>query len=150
MYWRLTLALCIAVLLAGTHWKAYKTGERQIEVKYQLAAAKAQEEARKHEQELVTAKQKAEEQYVQEKRKSAAAAAAARTELDRLRNALAERGAAGADSPACTGAYGSPRLEQELLGQCASALTSMAAEADRLEAIIIGLQGYVKGVCLSR
>jgi hypothetical protein len=136
--------------MLGTHWKAYKVGERGVESKYQAAALKAEERARQLEQELIASKQKAEERYVQQKRKADAAAAGARTELDGLRNALAERGAPGANSTSCPGAYGSDRLEQELFGQCASALTSMAAEADRLEALVVGLQGYVKGVCLTR
>lgn len=147
MYWRTIVAALLAVGLLFTHWEVYLVGRHGVEEKYQAAALKAETEARTRETTLTAAKQKAEEQYVQEKQKHAATAAGARTELGKLRNALASRGAASESPAACTGTDGCPRLERELFGQCASALTSMAAEADRLEGIIVGLQEYVKGVC---
>ena len=52
------------------------------------------------------------------------------------------------DSIAPSGAIGTGGLERELLGQCANALASLAKEADRLESKVVGLQGYVGGVCL--
>lgn len=157
MYWRITAALIVAALLAGTHWKAYVSGKQTVQAEWNLDIQKrteqalaAEQAARNQEQQLVAAKHKAEEAYVNEKRKAARAAAGAESELDRLRDAIAERG----DSPdpgSCTQprADGGARLELELLGQCAGALTQLGQEADRLETIIVGLQGYVKNVCLS-
>lgn len=157
MYWRITAALIVAALLAGTHWKAYVSGKQTVQAEWNLdiqqrteQALAAEQAARNQEQKLVAAKQKAEAAYVNEKRKAARAAAGAQSELDRLRDSLAERG----DSPdpgSCTQPRvdGGARLEQELLGHCAGTLTRLAAEADRLETIIVGLQGYVKDVCLS-
>ena len=150
MYWRLTAALVAIVLLVGTHWKAYKVGGRVVEAEYQARTLAAEQKARELEQHLVAQKQKAEEAYVQEKRKAAAAAAGAQSELGRLRNALTSRSQPSADPAAGPGTDDRTGLEQELLGQCASALVSMAAEADRLETVIVGLQGYVKNVCLAR
>lgn len=150
MYWRITLAVIVAVFFAGTHWKAYKVGEKAVEAKYQARALEAERQAREREQALMVEKQKAEERYVEQKRKAESAAAGARTELGRLRSALADRGEVTSNPAAGPRVDGRAGLEQELLGQCAAALVSMAAEADRLEAWIIGLQGYVKNVCLPR
>ena len=109
----------------------------------------AEQAAREREQVLSQARQKAEEAYVQEKRKAIAAAARARTQLDGLRDelyALPGPAAAGENSaPTCRVDAGA--LERELLGQCAATLVSVAAEADRMAAQVLGLQGYVRGVC---
>jgi hypothetical protein len=137
---RLTLAMAVALALAATHWKAYVAGQNDVRVKYQAAALEA-------EQELVAAKQKAEAAYVQEKRKAAIASAGARDALDGLRDAIAERDAAQA-AATCTRVDAGAGLERELLGQCAQALVGVAAQADGLEALVVGLQGYVKNVCL--
>lgn len=109
---------------------------------------RASEEARAREATLNAARQKAEEFYVAEKRKAAAAARGARTELDGLRDELYALGttAAGPGSATtCRVDAGTP--ERELLGQCAAALVGVAAEADRMAAQVIGLQGYVREVC---
>ena len=150
MPWKLTLAIVVAVALAGTHWKAYVEGKHVVQAEWNKERLVAEKAAREKEQALVAGKQKAEEAYVQEKRKAARAAADARTELDRLRSALSAGGEpaqAAASGPRINDRAG---LESELLGQCAAALVSMAAEADRLEAWIVGLQGYVKNVCSPR
>lgn len=150
MYWKLTLAIVVAVALAGTHWKAYVEGKHTVQAEWNKQKLDAEIAARAKEQALVAEKQKAEEAYVQEKRKAARAAADARTELDQLRNALAATGQPGQVTAAGPRINDRAGLESELLGQCASALVSMAAEADRLEAWIVGLQGYVKNVCSVR
>lgn len=158
MYWRVTLALIVAVLLAGTHWKAYVSGKQAVQVAWDrdiaartAAALKAEQEAREKESKLLAARQASEAKYVQEKRKAAAAAAAAGSELDRLRDELAAAppGGKACSDPAAPGrADGRAGLERELLGHCAQALVGLASEADGLEARLVGLQQYVKNVCL--
>lgn len=156
MYWRITAALIVAALLAGTHWKAYVSGKKTVQAEWNLdiqqrteQALAAEQAARNQEHQLVAAKQKAEEAYVNEKRKAARAAAGAQSELDRLRDAINDRGDSSCADPAAKPrANGITRLEQELLGQCAGALTELAAEADRLEAIVVGLQAYIRGTVL--
>ncbi len=143
---RLTLATAVALFLAGTHWKLYVAGQNSVRAQYQAAALKAEQAAREQEQALSKAKQKAEAAYVNEKRKAAAAAASADRALDGLRVALAEREAA-ADPATCTRIDAGVGLERELLGSCAAALVGLAKEADRLEALVVGLQGYVRNVC---
>lgn len=156
MYWRIAAALIVATLLAGTHWKAYVSGKKTVQAEWNLdiqkrteQALEAERAARDQEQQLLAAKQKAEEAYVDQKRKAARAAAGAKSELDRLRDAIASTDVASCPDPAAQPrANGVARLEQELLGHCAGALTELAAEADRLEAIVVGLQAYIRGTVL--
>lgn len=155
--YRYAIVAVLAVVLCATHWKAYVVGKTTVMSQWQqekltLAqeSLKAEQSARQKEQQLIVAKQKAEKQYVDEKRKAAMAAASASAELDRLRDVIANNNRTQGDSAsAVTGTNGGTRLEQELLGHCAATLVSMAAEADRLETVIVGLQSYVKNVCLA-
>lgn len=158
MYWRIAAALIFSVFLAATHWKAYVSGKQVVQAEWNQditnrtqQVLKAEQEARKREQELAAAKQKAEEAYVEQKRKAAVAAAGARNELDGLRGALAARGGDTCPDPSAKpGANAGARLEQELLGHCAAALVELAAEADRLEALVVGLQAYIRGTVLKQ
>ena len=146
---RLTAAAVLALLLAGTHWKAYVAGQQAVRAQYVAAQLQAEKAARLREQQLIEEKQKAEAAYVDQKRKAAVAVSGARTELERLRDALAAS-SASEQTPASPRAADRAGLEQHLLGQCAASLVGMAAEADRLEALVVGLQGYIKNVCLEK
>lgn len=153
---RLWLALALAVALAASHGFAYRAGKASVRADWDrdiaqrtAQALKAEQDARAKESALVAARQKVEVQYAQQKKRDAAAIAGAQSELDGLRNALAARDSqAGPDSTATPGTDGAPRLERQLLGQCATALTQLAETADGLETRIVGLQGYVRDVCL--
>lgn len=152
---RVWIALALAAVLGFTHFSTYRMGKAVVRAEWdkdkaaRVAQAMAAEQAaRAREQQLVAERQKAEEVYVQQKRKAAAAVAGALTELDRLRDELAAPGGRACKDPAApAGAYGGAGLESDLLGHCATALVRMAQEADRLETVVVGLQGYVKNVC---
>lgn len=146
---RLTVTAMLALLLAGTHWKAYVSGQQAVRAQYVAAQLQAEKAARLREQQLIEEKQKAEAAYVDQKRKAAVAVSGARTELERLRDALAAS-SASEQTPASPRAADRAGLEQHLLGQCAASLVGMAAEADRLETLVVGLQGYIKNVCLEK
>lgn len=157
VYWRIVAAALIVVMLAVTHVWAYHEGKASGKTALDKAVAEQtrktlelERQARAKEQQLVVEKQKAEAQYAQAKRQAAVAATTAVSELDRLRHELAASSARGAGQDTATAPRAPSRagLESELLGHCAQALTGMAAEADRLEALVVGLQAYVKGVCL--
>lgn len=164
MYWllnpRVWAALVLAAFLAFTHFTAYRSGRAHVRAAWDKdiavraeASLKAEQEARAKEQALIKSRQQAEVKYAEEKRKAAAAAAGAKSELDRLRDELAQPAPARStpsDPAAAERAAGAARLERELLGACATALTDLASEADRLEARIVGLQAYVKNVCLAK
>jgi len=153
---RLWLAVALAVALAASHGFAYKTGKGVVRADWDrdiaertAAALKAEQDARAKESALVAAKQKVEVQYAAQKKRDAVAIAGAQSELDGLRNALAARDSqAGTNTTPIAGIDGAPRLERQLLGQCATALTQLAETADGLETRIVGLQGYVREVCL--
>lgn len=163
MYWlldpRALIGLVLVVVLSATHFTAYRAGKANVRAAWDkeraeltAKALEAERAARKKERALVAERQKLEERYAEDKRKAADAAAGARTELDRLRDTLAAAPGcpAASDPAAASRAAGAARLESELLGHCAQALTDLAAEADRLETRVIGLQQYVKEVCLKQ
>lgn len=155
VYTHVAAAIVSASLAAWGAWQVqawrYDSQVAAMQKAHAESMQKAEQAARRQEHDLLTARQKAEEQYELEKRKAAGAATRARAELDGLRNELYAIGpsTAGKSAPATGRADGAARIEGELLGQCATALVAVAAEADRLAANVIGLQSYVKGVCLS-
>jgi hypothetical protein len=153
---RLWIALALIVVLGLSHRMAYRAGAGAVQTQWDkdrarhlAQALEAERAARQREQQLVAERKKLEDRYVDEKRKAAAAAAGARTELDRLRDELAAPRRPASEDPA-PAARVDDRAgpERELLGHCATALVGMAQEADRLETVVVGLQQYVKQVCL--
>lgn len=154
VYTHVAAAILSAALASWGTWQLqswrYNATIATLKQGYAQNLQKAEELARKREQSLSVYRQQAEEKYVQEKTRAAAAASRARNELDGLRNELYALGPSSArKGPAATGrADGPARLEGELLGQCATALVGVAAEADRLAASVVGLQAYVKNVCV--
>lgn len=161
MYWllnpRVWVAAVLLVVLGATHFTAYRAGKGAVRAAWEQekAATTAQlleqeRSFRRKEQALVAERKKLEDRYAQEKRKAADAAAGAQSALGGLRDALASAPScpAGADPTAAGRTAGAARLESELLGHCAQTLVDLAAEADRLEARVVGLQQYVTQVCL--
>lgn len=153
------IAAVVLVALGTTHFAAYRKGRAVVTAEWNQEKAantakllEQERSFRKKEQALVAAKSAAEKRYANEKRKAATAASSAQSALDGLRDVIAERDRAvsGADSAASARVNGGAGLERELLGNCAAALTELAAEADRLEARIVGLQSYVKQVCAAK
>jgi hypothetical protein len=149
MYVRAAAALVLIVFFAGTHWKAYVSGKQAVQAQMAQAALKAEQAYRAKEQALIASKQQVEVKYAEDKRKAAVAVSSARAELGRLRDELYAIGRAPSACTA-TGARVNARapIEGELLGQCAQALTDMARKADELTVTVVGLQQYVKQVCL--
>lgn len=161
MYWTMKTIATVVVLLALSlsHYFVYNKGQEAVHdlwTKDKLvkatAEANAADEALKKLQTLQAEKQKVDQLYVQEKRKAAVAASSAQLELNRLRDTIASSNTTKDDTGSVTipRTDGRARLEQELLGQCAATLVAMAAEADRLETVIVGLQSYVKNICLAK
>jgi hypothetical protein len=156
IYTHAAAGLIGAVIAALGVWQVqdwrYNARIALMQEAHETSLRKASEAARVQEQKLVEARQKVEVDYAQHKKRAAVAAAGAQSELSRLRDALAapSAGAAGGDTRPAERVDGVAGLERELLGQCATAFVAMAAEADRLKAAVIGLQGYVREVCLAR
>jgi hypothetical protein len=151
------IILGAAVAFVATLFFAHDHGRRSVlhawdkeRAEYAERVRAVEAAHRETEQQLLLAKEESEKRYAELRKRNAVDSASARTELDRLRNALAapRSGAAAPDSSAGPRVAAGARLEQELLGQCAATLVGLAAEADRLESIVVGLQTYVKSVCL--
>lgn len=117
------------------------------------AALAQQKDALATLQELNEAKQKVEQDYAIEKRKAAVAARSARAELDGLRQELyaipPADSATGLQTTPAPARVNGATIERQLLGECASALVEVAAGADSLAAQLVGLQGYVRNVCVA-
>lgn len=146
-------SIIVAVIVAAvsfSHYFVYNKGREAVQSKWDKDKLVQTEQALQKQQQLQIEKQRADERYADEKRKAVVASNAAKSELDRLRIELESRREESIGSCTVTGVNGGARLEQELFGQCATTLVAMASEADRLEAIIVGLQSYVKNVCLSK
>jgi hypothetical protein len=161
MYWSMKYIAAgfILVALSLSHYYVYNKGQSFVQAKWDadkivvaMQYAADAEKALSKLTALQAAKQKVDVQYAQDKRKAVVAATSAQLELDRLRDTLASNNeATGADNASTIArANGASRLEQELLGNCATALVAMAAEADRLEATIVGLQSYINNVYLTK
>lgn len=148
--YKLIAAVVILIVVSFSHYFVYNKGQEVVQMKWDNDKLVQTEQALQKQQQLQTEKQKADERYANEKRKAAVAMSAAKSELDRLRDELASRGEEGVGASALPRTNGATGLERELLGHCATTLVAMAAEADRLEAVVVGLQSYVTNVCLSK
>ncbi len=149
--YRSIAAVIVLIAISFSHYLAYNNGKEKVQALWDKDKLEQTQQALKKQQQLQAEKQKAEERYVQEKRKAASAASDAKSELDRLRDTLTSASREESVSPSTV-----PRVnagagpERELLGHCASTLVAVAAEADRLETVVVGLQGYIKNVCLGQ
>ena len=132
-------------------WR-YNARISQMQEAHAVSLKNSTEAARAQEHALGAAKQKVEEAYAIEKRKAAVAARSARIELDGLRNelyALSTTTLNAGANPATPARTNAGSVERRLLGECAAALLEVAEGADGLAAQLIGLQGYVRNVCVA-
>jgi hypothetical protein len=153
LYARLAAVAVVAVFLAGTHYKAYKTGQDAITADWQAdiaartaAALEASEQARKTEQELSAKVKRIDRAYQNQKRATASAVAAAAVGVRDFETILSAPATADSDACPASGNHGTGGIERELLGQCAAALAGMGAEADRLSIKVVTLQEYIRAL----
>lgn len=148
--WAWALAACLAWggfqrHRATSATKAAAVAEQRAAV--EAATSEAERAARAKEQTYAENARQAADAYAANLERSRAAAGAARSELDRLRVAVASAGpASGAASGAAPGSGPDGTAQLRLVvGECAAALSEVAAHADRCEARVKGLQDYVRG-----
>lgn len=112
------------------------------------AAALAERQAREFEQQRAQVAQEKADAYAKDRQRSAAAAAGARSELDRLRDALtAAAGASAAASGAsASGGADGAAAAWTMVRSGAEALQAMAAACDAEESKLTGLQEWVRGM----
>lgn len=150
------LVWVLAACLAWGGWQRHqaKTQERAAAAAEQRAAveaatAAAEAQARQQEQQWAESVRSAADAYNANLARARAGADAARSELDRLRTAVAgtaSRPASGAaSSPAAAGGSDGAAQLRLVFGECAAAISEVAAHADRCEARVKGLQDYVRG-----
>jgi hypothetical protein len=151
LYARIAAAALVAVFLAGTHYKAYKTGQDAITAKWQAdiaqrtaQALEASEAARKVEQELTRQVETERGKYAQQLKNTRTVAAAAGVGMRELQAALA--GPAAAASASATARADDAARARVVVGACAREVQAMAALLDERNQQLIGLQAYVKAI----
>lgn len=143
MYLRLTLALLVAVLLAGTHWKAYVAGQGAVRAELTAQALKASEQARQREQDLRATVENQDRELQKQKARSAAVD---RAHAERLREYQAALSRAAENTRPASGAA-DPFAR--IAGECGTALTALDQHARSLATTARALQEYATGVCLT-
>lgn len=154
---RIWIVLIMSLALLGSHWKAFKSGDKKGDARVTSAwnaekleqakdLAKFSEAARTKEAEMQANTRKVINDYHTQKKLHDADAASAANSLRDITDELAIAPETCNDPATAKRANGAIGLERELLIQCAKALTNLASDADRLEAQVVGLQGYIKGV----
>lgn len=150
------MAWALVACLAWGGWQRHqaKTQERATAAAEQRAAveaatAAAEARARQTEQQWADSTRKASDAYTANLTRARAGADAARSELDRLRAVVGGTAAAPASgsasgAAAAGGSDGAAQLRL-VVGECAAAVSEVAAHADRCEARLKGLQDYVRG-----
>lgn len=143
MYLRLTIALLAAVLLAGTHWKAYVAGQGAVRSEIQAQALKASEEARQREQALRKDVENLDHELQKQKARNVAVA---RAHADRLREYQAALGRASANPGPARGTAGPFAA---IASECGAAITALDQHARGLATTARALQEYASGVCVT-
>lgn len=152
IYTHVAAALAAAALAAAGTWQVqnwrYSAKLLKIEAAHTQVLYEADQEALKMQAHLEKERQKVEAQYATAKKRAASDAAAADAALRGLRDALA----ASAERPrdpasAAIRADGDPR--EQIIGECAGTLSTVAGHADGLATKLVGLQTYVRQVCLA-
>ena len=151
LYARLAVAAAIALALAASHWKAYRTGQDAITAEWDkdiaqrtAAALEASEKARKVEQELSAKVRKVSDDFQNQKRATQHVAAAVAVGMRELETALTAPAVASSGAVASAGNHGTGGTERELLGSCAATLVGLGQEADRMALKIVTLQEYIR------
>lgn len=147
--WLLYAAFLGALWLGMT--RLQQIGYDRAQAEYTAAAEEAQAAYRAKESELNATNRKLQNDLLAAKNRHADAVVA----LDNAERLFDATLGAGSSSTATTtatvaGIDAGPGPERYLLGQCASALAGLAKTADGLEIQIVGLQSYVKNICLAR
>lgn len=141
----IVIATVVSGLAVGWIGRDYVAENEMAAIKAEHAQAIAQElaKARSKEHEYIANLHEASKAYAANQRVLRARVADARVELDSLLDATKVR-ADAAPAPAAPGGTDGERTAWDLFGACARTVQAMAAEADRLEAKLTGLQDYVE------
>lgn len=142
-YRLLALAGVLVLTNAVSFYRGYHTGYGFAEARWTAEVAKVQDAATKREKALAGGVQRAAEDAYNEQVETEKRLADADGAVDRLRETV--RIANGRANSAAT-AVADGQLARTLLAECAGSYRDVAKQADRLRAIVIGLQGYARAV----
>lgn len=140
---RLWLALALSAALAAVWLHGRHTGVQIANARHSTALVAAQAEAAAKGRVLAQKVIKAAEDAYNEQVETEKRLALADDAVDRLREAV---GSANQRAGAATAAAADGAAARTLLADCAGKYRDLARDADRLRAIVIGLQGYARGV----
>lgn len=148
-------AWALAAVLAWGAWQKHRAegatraaAQQEQAAAVQAAAAAGERQARQLEQTYVDNVRSATDAYSANLRRARASAADTRSELDRLRDAIAATPAA---CSASAGASAAGRADgagdvRAVLGNCARSLSQLAEAADADAARLTALQAYVRAI----
>lgn len=139
----------LAVIVGASMYFGYRQASDRCAARislYEKSAREASEAARLREQELLDEVESVKDQYMRQVEVDRRAARGARTELKRLRDAIAARERAAGEAAAAAGRTDDAATERALLGSCAAELVDVAREADRIATRLGGLQNYVRTI----
>lgn len=147
MSWKLWAGVVVAVFLAGTHWKAYKSGGRSVQMAFDMYIIEqkenmlaASEQARLREKSINNSLRESYDNYLVLKKRNSTVVTANTGSLQQLETTIANR-----PDPSPTTTSGTDGATyRELFQSCARTLTSMAEEADGIAIKLLGLQEYIK------
>lgn len=137
------LVAAFALSNAITAVRFYRTGYGFAEARYTAELAKALAETAKKQAALVASVNRASEKAYAEQIEAESRIAGADAAVDRLRQAV---GAANDRARSAADALADAATARTLLAECAGYYRDMAREADRLRAVVIGLQAYAREV----
>lgn len=139
--------LALVLILVGTNaltaYRFYRTGEAFAEARHAKAMAEARAEAEAKSKQMVQSVTAAAEEAYREQAETDARLAGADRAVDRLREAVAS---ANLRADSATAAASDGATARTLLAECVGQYRDVARDADRLRAIVIGLQGYARAV----
>lgn len=151
LYSRLAAAAVVAVALAMSHWKAYRSGQDAITAEWQAdiaqrtaAALEASEAARKREQELSRQVEVTRGKYAEQIKATRTVADAAGVGMRDLQQAIAAPAAAA--SATATARTDDASRARIVVSACAREVQGMAALLDEREQQLIALQAYIRAI----
>ena len=152
---RVWIAVALAVVLAGTHFTAYRSGRDAVTEKWDVErlAQQTQRSDAERDNRAIEAKRSegvsnADKKFQAQRSVDRVAANSANTELQRLRDVIASTSAPSETprDPATIVCLDDLARTRDVFRRSATALQNMAVTADALETQLVGLQDYVRSI----
>lgn len=136
----------IAILLAYGGYQKHRAEVKTKAAAEAIAVKQAESQEREAEFKLATIARETADAYAKNLAAAESSRNATGVELDRLRRVVANNRANSA-SAAATGKPDGAATAERVVEECAGILEEVAADVERSNAKVIGLQDYIKKVC---